>query len=354
MSRNIAVEARTQTSESAGGQVSPDALLNVAFSFAASKAVLSAVELGVFTHVAAHGPQTAEELTRALALHGRGARDFFDTLVALRLLDRDGARRYRNAPAADVYLDRAKPTYIGGMLEMANNRLYKFWGNLTEGLRTGAPQNELRDEPDLFDRLYADPKLLRGFLEAMTGLSRMAARAIADKFDWAAYRTFIDVGCAQGALPVEVALRHPHLRGGGFDLPAVRPVFEDFVRDNRLEGRLRFYPGDMFKEPLPAADVLVMGHILHDWGMEAKRELVRKAYEALPPGGALIVFDAMIDDDRRENVGGLLMSLNMLIETRAGFDYTGAECKQWLTEAGFRAVRQEHLGGPDAMVFGIK
>lgn len=337
-----------------GEAVTPDHLLNVAFSFAASKAVLSAVELGVFTRVAQAGPQTAEELTASLQLHPRAARDFFDALVALRFFDRDGAGRYRNTPAADLYLDRAKPTYLAGMMEMANARLYKFWGNLTEGLKTGTPQNELRDEPDLFDRLYADQNLLRNFLAAMTGLSRTAGRAIAEKIDWTQYRTVIDVGCAQGAVPVELALRHPHLRGGGFDLPPVRPVFEDFVRENNLSDRLRFYPGDMFKQPLPRADVLVMGHILHDWGMEQKRELVRKAYEALPPGGALVIHDAMIDDERRENVGGLLMSLNMLVETRHGFDYTGADCKQWLREAGFRAVRQEPLGGPDSMVIGVK
>jgi SAM-dependent methyltransferase len=333
---------------------SPDHLLNVAFSFAASKAVLSAVELGLFTHVAAHGPQTHDELRAALALHPRASLDFFDTLVALRFLDRDGAGRYRNTAEADLYLDRAKPTYLGGMMEMANARLYKFWGNLTTGLKTGEPQNELCDEPDLFDRLYADPQLLRNFLGAMTGLSRTAGRAIAEKFDWAAYRTVVDVGCAQGAVPVEVALRHPHLRGGGFDLPAVRPVFEDFVRDNGLADRLRFFPGDMFNEPLPNADVIVMGHILHDWGMGQKRLLVAKAYDALPPGGAFIVHDAMIDDARRHNVGGLLMSLNMLIETRHGFDYTGADCKQWLRDAGFRTVRQEPLGGADSMVVGIK
>jgi SAM-dependent methyltransferase len=334
--------------------VSPDHLLNVAFSFAASKAALSAVELGVFTHLATHGPQTPGELAAGLSLHPRGARDFFDTLVALQFLDRDALGRYRNTPAADLYLDRSKPTYLGGMMEMANARLYRFWGNLTEGLRSGNPQNELRDEPDLFDRLYADPRLLKNFLAAMTGLSRTAGKAIAEKLDWGRYATVIDVGCAQGAVPVELALRHPHLRGGGFDLPAVRPVFEDFVRENNLSDRLAFYPGDMFNEPLPNADAIVMGHILHDWNMDQKRLLVRKAYDALPEGGAFIVHDAMIDDDRRTNVGGLLMSLNMLIETRGGFDYTGADCQQWLRDAGFRQVRQEPLGGPDSMVVGIK
>ena len=356
MSQNLAPAAssRAESSSAAPDAVTPDRLLNVAFGFAASKAVLSAVELGVFTRLASHGPHTAEQLRDALSLHPRAAVDFFDTLVALNFLDRDAAGRYRNTPAADLYLDRAKPSYLGGMMEMANARLYKFWGNLTEGLKSGDPQNELRDEPDLFDRLYADPQLLRNFLAAMTGLSRTAGRAIAEEFDWASYRTVIDVGCAQGAVPVEVALRHPHLRGGGFDLPAVRPVFEDFVEGNDLSDRLKFYPGDMFNEPLPSADVLVMGHILHDWGMDQKRQLVAKAYAALPPGGALIVHDAMIDDERRTNVGGLLMSLNMLIETRHGFDYTGADCKRWLLDAGFRSARQEHLSGADSMVIGVK
>jgi SAM-dependent methyltransferase len=336
--------------------VTPDHLLEVAFSFAASKTLLSAVELGVFTRLA-QGPQTLAELISTFELHPRSARDFFDTLIALRVLERDGDddnARYRNTPEADEFLDRRKESYIGGMLEMANTRLYKFWGNLTEALKTGLPQNEIRNDEDLFAALYSDPDRLRGFLAAMTGLSLPTARAMAEKFDWRPYKTVIDIGCAQGCLPVQVALAHAHLTGGGFDLPQVRPIFEDYIRERQLSDRLAFYEGDMFKDPLPSADVLVMGHILHDWGMDAKLQLVRKAYEALPSGGAIIAYDAMIDDQRRTNLGGLLMSLNMLIETRDGFDYTGADCAQWLRGAGFRDVRVQHLHGADSMVIGIK
>src|SRR5262249_50326410 len=150
------------------------------------------------------------------------------------------------------------------------------------------------------------------------------ARAIASKFPWGEYRTFIDVGGAQGALPVQVALAHPHLSGGNFDLPEVGPIFEEYVVSFGLGSRLRFHPGSFFTAPMPAADVLVMGHILHDWSLEEKRALIRKAYAALPTGGALIIYEALIDDERRHNAFGLLMSLNMLIETPAGFDYTGA------------------------------
>ena len=240
------------------------------------------------------------------------------------------------------------------MLEMANARLYPFWGSLTEALRTGQPQNEAKRGENFFTALYADPGRRKGFLEAMTGISLGAAMAIANKFPWDHYETFVDIGVAQGGLPVQVALAHDHLSGGGFDLPPVGPVFEEYVDSHGLSDRLRFYPGDFFTDPLPATDVLVMGHILHDWDLEQKKMLLAKAYEALLPRGALIVYEAMIDDERSENAFGLLSSLNMLIETPGGFDYTGADCSTWMRETGFRETYVEHLVGPDSMVVGIK
>ena len=333
--------------------VKPDHIMQLGLGFWASKTLLSAVELGLFTELA-KSPMPAEAIGERFNLHARSLRDFLDALVSLHLLERDAAGFYSNAPEADVFLDRAKPSYIGGMLEMANSRLYPFWGSLTEALRTGRPQNEAKSGGNFFEALYADPERLEGFLSAMTGLSLGAARAIAEKFPWYDYQTFVDIGGAQGGVAVQVALAHPHLKGGNFDIPAVGPVFEKHVAKHSLGDRLRFYPGDFFKDKLPSADVLVMGHILHDWNMEEKRMLLKKAYEALPTGGALIVFEALIDDERRENTLGLLMSLNMLIETPGGFDYTGADCSQWMREAGFRQTKVEHLAGPDSMVIGFK
>ena len=334
--------------------VTPDSILQLGLGFWGSKTLLSAVELGLFTELA-HGPQDLAALTRRFELHPRSARDFLDALVALRMLDRDAGGRYANTPEANQYLDRAKPSYVGGILEMANKRLYPFWGSLTEALHTGKPQNESKTGGGgLFDTLYADPARLRLFLASMTGLSLPAAQAIAVKFPWGKYKTFIDVGCAQGGLPVQVALAHRHLTGGGFDLPEVQPTFDDYVKSFDLQDRLRFYPGSFFTDPLPKADVLVMGHILHDWDMDEKRMLLKKAFDALPDGGALIVHEAIIDDDRRQNAFGLLMSLNMLIETPGGFDYTGADCQGWMRETGFRESYVEHLAGPDSMVVGIK
>ena len=332
----------------------PDGIMQLGLGFWGSKTLLSAVELGLFTELAKEQPLDDETLSERLMLHPRSARDFLDALVALGMLKRDGDR-YANTAETDLFLDRAKPSYVGGILEMANARLYPFWGSLTEALRTGQLQNEAKGGGDnFFAAIYADPARLKGFLEAMSGISLGPAMAIANKFPWERYETFVDVGAAQGGLPVQVALAHEHLSGGGFDLPPVGPVFEEYVDSHNLGDRLRFYAGDFFEDPLPAADVLVMGHVLHDWDLEVKRMLLAKAYETLPEGGALIVYDAVIDDDRSENAFGLLMSLNMLIETPGGFDYTGADCTSWMREAGFRETRVEHLVGPDSMVVGIK
>ena len=332
--------------------LTPDAILQLGLGFWGSKTLLSAVELGLFTELA-KGALDANTLAERLGLHARSARDFFDALVALRMLERNGDT-YSNTAETDFFLDREKPSYVGGILEMSNQRLYPFWGSLTEALRTGKPQNEAKQGQNFFAILYADEDRLRTFLKGMTGLSLGAAMAIANKFPWNEYKTFVDIGTAQGGLPVQVALTHSHLTGGGFDLPIIRPVFEEYVNSHGLGDRLRFYPGDFFNDPLPESDVLVMGHILHDWNLEDKRMLLAKAYESIPKGGAVIIFDSIIDDDRKENAFGLLMSLNMLIETPEGFDYTGADCSSWMREVGFQETRVEHLVGPDSMVIGIK
>ncbi len=334
--------------------VTPDKIMQIGLGFWGSKMLLSAVELGVFTYLA-NGPLTCNELAQAAGVHPRGSRDFFDALVAMGMLDRhDG--RYSNTHDSNIFLDKNKPSYIGGMLEMANARLYHHWGSLTDGLRTGKPQNENKDNGggNTFDTLYSDPQRLRTFLGAMTGISIPAAAAIARKFPWNKYQTFVDVGTAQGGLPTQVALAHEHVIGKGFDLPIVQPIFEEYVHSFGLQKRLSFEPGNFFEDPLPEADVLVMGHILHDWNLDEKLMLLSKAVKALPKGGSLIVYEALIDDDRRQNAFGLLMSLNMLIETPGGFDYTGADCCAWMKKVGFSETLVEHLVGPDSMVIGIK
>jgi hypothetical protein len=329
-----------------------EGILELGYAFRGAKALMSAVELGVFTALAEESLD-GEALRRRLGLAERGARDFFDALVALGLLRRDGAGRYANAPAADLHLDARKESYVGGLFENLNVREYPLWAALTEALRTGRPQTGI-EASQHFGPLFSDPQRLSFFVKAMTGASLAPAKALAAKFPWDRYETFADVGTAQGCVPVQIALAHPHLTGAGFDLPILAPTFDRYVKERDLSERIRFVPGDFFVDPLPRADVLIMGRVLHNWDLGRKRMLLQKAHAALPPGGALIVYERLIDDARGASSTGLLSSLNMLILTDGGFDFTAADCIGWMRDAGFRDASCEPLCDAHFMIVASK
>ena len=330
-------------------QVDPAHIMQVGMGFWGSKTLLSAVELELFTKLGSDG-MTGQQIGEALELDGRAIPDFPDALVALELLDREGDggdALYRNTQSTAVFLDKASPAYIGGLLEMANARLYPFWGDLTEALRTGKPQNEIKHTgKPMFEELYSDPDRLEQFMNAMAGISQGPFQALAEKFDFSKYETLCDVGGATGQLAIAVAGRHPHMRCTSFDLPVVEPIAKRTIEAAGLSDRVTAVGGDFFADPLPKADVITMGLILHDWNLENKKHLVSAAYDALPEGGAFIVIENLIDDARRENAFGLLMSLNMLIEFGDAFDYTGADFDGWCKEAGFKRTEVVPLAGP--------
>lgn len=335
----------------------PTPILQTAFGFWNSKVLLTAVEFGVFTKLAGRR-LTGAELGAELKLHPRAIADFFDALVAMRFLEREGdgvAGKYFNTTDGALFLDEASPRYIGGILIMLNARLFKFWHDLPEGLRTGKPQNEEKHgQRGIFESLYADPLKLEQFMGAMTGLSRINFEAFAAKFDFSKYLTLCDVGGATGLLSIEAARKHPHLKCTSFDLPPVEPIARRHIAAAGLQARVGTAAGDFFKDPLPKADVITMGMILHDWNLEKKMHLIRSAYQALPPGGALVAIEALIDDPRRENVQGLLMSLNMLIEFGDAFDYSGADFRGWCSEVGFKRFEVIHLAGPSSAAVAYK
>jgi len=334
------------------GGPNPGPLLQLGTGFQASKVLLSAVELGVFGALGG-GPRTAAELQEGLGLHPRSALDFLDALVALGMLEREGDR-YANTPTTGAFLDPAAASYVGGFLEMANSRLYGFWDRLTEALRTGEPQNEAREGRDFFAELYTDDAALRDFLDGMAASMQFVAGPLAALVPWDRYASFVDVGGASGALATRLLGAHPHLTGTVFDLPPVGPHVRERAEAGGVGDRLGFVGGDFFADPLPAADVVVLGHVLHDWGLDHKKALVEAAHEALPAGGALVAYDAMVDDDRRHNVFSFLMSLNMLIETPGGFEYRAADLAAWCTEAGFSQVDVVDMPGPDTLVVATK
>jgi hypothetical protein len=331
--------------------------MEIGFGFWESKTLLSAVELELFSRLA-DGPKTGAELQHAMGLHPRGVYDFLDSLVALGLLQRDGsgeAGKYANTPSTAVFLVKRSPRYIGGVLEMANARLYRFWGDLTAALKTGEPQNEVKETgKSMFAAVYADPARLEQFMDAMSGFSLGNFTAFAEKFDFSRYKTLADIGGATGQLSSIVAARHPHMTCRTCDLAVVRPIAERRVKERNLGGRVVAETIDFFTDEFPKADVITMGMILHDWNLENKKMLIAKAWRALPAGGALVAIENIIDDERRQNAFGLMMSLNMLIEFGDAFDFTGAQFSEWCKEAGFTRCEIIGLAGPASAAVAYK
>jgi 2-polyprenyl-3-methyl-5-hydroxy-6-metoxy-1,4-benzoquinol methylase len=338
-------------------QRDPGRLMQIGMAFWPAKTLLSAVELGVFTALSDQA-LTARELQRELGLHPRGVIDLLDTLVALDVLARDGegeAARYRNTDDAGHFLDRNSSAYIGGFLEMANTRLYRFWGDLTEALKTGQPQNEVKHGgAGMFEELYRDPQRLEQFMRAMAGISLANFETFAEKFNFAPYKTMCDVGGATGQLSVFVARRHPHMTCTTCDLSAVVPIARKTIEAHGLNERITAASVDFFREPLPKADVITMGMILHDWNLEKKMQLIQAAYDALPSGGAFAAIENLIDDERRTNAFGLMMSLNMLIEFGDAFDFTGRDFDGWCRKIGFRRTEVIPLRGPASAAVAYK
>lgn len=340
----------------ASNHVDPSKIMQIGSGFFATKTLLSAVELGLFTTLARE-PKTGSALQAQLGLHARSTADFLDALVALGFLERDGqsmSGSYRNAPDTDLFLDKNKPQYIGGILEMMNHRLYGFWGGLTEALKTGQPQNEIKSGGDLFATLYADEARLEGFLRAMSGIQMGPFMALSQAFDFSKHQSVCDVGGAGGALSMVLARQYPKLALTSFDLPQVAPIAKRNLSAAGLGERVTVASGNFFKDALPKADVITLGNILHDWGTEQKLQIMRAAYAALPAGGVLIAIENIIDDERRKNAFGLLMSLNMLIETHDGFDYTAADFASWAGSVGFKDPRLVPLAGPTSAMIAYK
>lgn len=340
-------------------QLSPDKIMQIGTGFWASKILLSAIKFEVFTKLAEQKKMAAKEIKQSLKLActDRHFFDFLDVLTAFGFLNREGLLAtavYSNAPDAETFLDKNKLTYIGGMLEMLNNRLYRFWGDLEEGLITGLPQNEAKSGEDFFGVIYQDANKLREFINAMSGIQMGNFMAFAQNFDFSKYTTLTDMGGSAGLLSLMVARHQPHMTCISVDLPPVEPIAFETIQKYQLSGRVKTQSADFFADPFPKADMVTMGNILHDWDEEKKIILMTKAYEALPPGGAFVAIEGIIDNERKQNAFGMMMSLNMLIETGTGFDYTFADFTKWATTVGFKSTALLPLAGPSSAAVAYK
>ena len=338
-------------------QIDPSRIMQIGMGFWASKAVLTAVNMNLFTQLAA-GKLPAQEIGNRLGLHQRSLYDFLDALVALGFLQRAGLKEgalYSNAEDVDLFLDKNKPSYIGGILEMSNNRLFTNWNNLEEGLKTGESQNEAkRGGQTLFEEINSDEGKMREFINAMAGIQMGNFIAFSRTFDFSRYKTLCDIGGSGGHLSCQVAINNPGMKCTTFDLPPVSQIAEENIHHMGLSGKVFVKTGDFFKDDFPKADVITMGNILHDWGIEDKKRLIKKSYDALPEGGSLVIIENIIDDERKENAFGLLMSLNMLIETEEGFDFSGRDFDQWAKECGFKETSVTPLAGPASAAIAVK
>jgi hypothetical protein len=335
----------------------PDHIVKIATGYGVSKALLSAVGLGLYTYLT-EGSKTLDDIVRKFSLQRRPAMDWLDMLVSVELLGRSGDgtdARYHNTDATAAFLDRNKPGYIGGFFELWDQRVYRFWSDLTEALQTGKAQSEIKhSSTSFFETLYSEPARLEAFIEAMNGASVRNFETFARKFPFEKYQTLSDIGGADARLSRSVAAAHPHLRCKSFDLPMVTEIAARKIAADGLADQIEAVTGDFFADPLPQADVITMGMILHDWSLDQKKQLVQKAYDALPEGGVFVAIEALIDDARRSNTFGLFMSLTMLIEFGDAFDYTGAEFITWCREAGFSRFEFIPLEGPSSAAVAYK
>jgi hypothetical protein len=360
------IEARTVEQVDAGNpqhinvgqaELNPGHIMQTATAFWASKVLLTAVEFDLFT-VLGERAMTAEQLGTKLGIHPRGRYDFFDSLVAAGFLQREGdgpTGRYHNTPDTAAFLNKNSPMYIGGMPEMMNARLFGFWNHLGEALRTAQPQNEIKHNgKPIFEELYADEARLGQFLNAMTGFQAANFQILGEKFHFQKFQTMTDIGGALGLLSRIIAKQHPHLRFNTFDLPPVAPLAQQHVDEAGLSDRISVISGDFFVDDFPESDVITMGNVLHDWNLEKKKILIKKAYAALPEGGAFIAIENLIDDARRENLFGMLMSLNMLIEFGDAFDYTAQDFRDWCGAIGFKKFETINLAGPTSAAIAYK
>lgn len=325
----------------------PAGIIRLANSFCDAKALLTAVELGLFT--ALHGGAASEEeIRQRLGLHGRGLFDWLELLTELNLLQRENGL-YRNSSGADLYLVRGRESYIGGFLERSNRNLYPAWGRLSEALRTGKQQSG-----SSFEAVLDNPNILIQFIKSMDALTVVLGPQLIEAYpEWSKHQSVLDVGGCRGSLVAQIVTAYPELTGAVFDMPQMAPFFEERAAEQDLKGKVTFHGGDFFKDPLPSADIVVMGHVLHDWDPQQRGFLVEKAFQSVNPGGVLLVYDRMLDRES-SRVENLVISLDMLLVTEGGSEYTVAELRGHAQAAGFTSIEACELGEDDMLVVARK
>lgn len=304
-------------------------IVDMASAFYESCVLFAASDLGIFRKLADLGEADLGTIIAACGLDGRGGRILLDACVALGLLDkREG--RYRNSPEAALFLVPGSPADLSGAIRY-NRDVYGAWGRLKEMAVSGKPV----EKPET--HLGEDEERTRTFVLAMHSRALGIGRAVVPLLDLVKIRKVLDVGGGPGTYSVLIAQAHPGIACTVIDLPVVVKTAADLIAQAGLAGRVKTLAGDYHTARFPDANeaVLFFG-VLHQEKDEAIRDLLRRAYEAMAPGGLIYVLDMMTDPDRAKPKFSALFSVNMALTTDNGWVFSEEDLERWLSEAGFR------------------
>ena len=331
----------------------PAIVLDLLEAFRRSKTMFAAHALGVFDALAAK-PQSAVELAAALKADAGALERLLDACVGLQLLAHSPAG-YANTPTATTYLTSSSPDRLSGYVSYSNAVMWKLWAHLEDGVREGSHrwQQAYGWDGPIFGNLFRTPEARREFLLGMHGYGRISSPHVVAAFDLSGFRTLCDLGGATGHLAMAACERYPQMRGIVFDLPEVVPMAAEMIAASPVADRVSTASGDFFTDELPPADLYALGRILHDWTEAKSLKLLAKIYAALPPGGALLIAEKMLTDDRSGGHWARMQNLNMLLVTE-GQERTLAQYAELLARVGFRDVAGVRTASPGDAVLARK
>jgi len=331
----------------------PVPVVDLIEAFRRSKAMFAAVSLGVFD-LLEQGPNDLQTLARSLEVNADALERLLDSCVSLGFL-KNAQARYSNLPVASSYLVRSSPNTLVGYILYSNAALYPLWGHLEDAVREGThrwKQTFGTDQP-IYDHFFKTDQARRDFVLGMHGFGQISSPPVVAAFDLSRFKRLVDVGGATGHLAAAACARYPSLRAAVFDLPVTIKVVREFIERAGFKDRIELIPGDFFRDPLPEADLYSVGRILHDWSEQKIRRLLGKVYDGLPRGGALLVAERLLDEDKTGPVASLMQSLSMLVCTE-GKERTLSEYSALLKDAGFAEIQGYRTGAPLDAVLAVK
>lgn len=331
-------------------QPDPSPVIDLINAFRRSKIMFTAVSLGIFDRLS-NAPADARTLALELACSQDALERLLDACAGLGFLRKE-AGVYANQAVAEVYLSRSSASTLAGYILYSDCALYPLWGELENAVREGTHRWEqtFGAKGQIFEHFFKSDEAKRDFLMGMNGFGLLSSPRVVAAFDLSRFHRLVDLGGATGHLPIEACKRYANLRAAVFDLPGVIEVTREYVERAGFSNRIELIPGDFFEDALPEADLFSLGRILHDWSEEKIHKLLKKIYDRIPSGGALLIAERLLSEDKTGPLPALTQSLNMLVCTE-GKERTLSEYEALLHEVGFIDVHAQKTGAPlDAML----